>query len=105
MPDKDDNEESVAGKPVQRLCSEIQLFDLCERERCDYKQGRFCTNEDLLVRFERISEKDDMRPRSVDSHQSEGLEDGDDLDEDVYGEGDDLDDRDDDDLDGGWEDD
>ncbi|QEM70172.1 hypothetical protein FO488_08900 [Geobacter sp. FeAm09] len=98
-------EESVTGKPVQRLCSEIQLFDLCERERCDYKQDRFCTNEDLLVRFERISEKDDTRPAAVGSYRPEGQEDGDDLDEDVYGEDDALDDRDDDDLDGGWEDD
>lgn len=104
MPGKDDIEENAVGKPVQRLCSEIQLFDLCERERCNYKQGRFCTNGELLMRFERISEKDDTRPLAVDSYRSEGQADGDDLDEDVYGEDNALDDRDDDDLDD-WEDD
>lgn len=40
----------------QRLCSEIQLFDLCELESCRYKDGRFCTDTALLARFEAISD-------------------------------------------------
>jgi hypothetical protein len=43
----------------QRLCSEIQLFDLCSREVCEYKDGRFCTNGDILARFEAISDDED----------------------------------------------
>lgn len=43
----------------QRLCSEIQLFDLCDRDDCQFKKGRFCTNEDILARFEAISDDED----------------------------------------------
>ena len=46
---------------VPRLCGEIQLFDLCDLNVCTYKAERFCTNADLLARFERISE-DEQRP-------------------------------------------
>lgn len=42
-----------------RLCSEIQLFDLCELERCAFKDGRYCTHADLLARFEALAEPDD----------------------------------------------
>ena len=56
---KETNDES--SEMVQRLCSEIQLFDLCDLDSCSYKAGRFCTNQDLLARFERISD-DDRRP-------------------------------------------
>ena len=31
-------------KPVKRLCSEIQLFDLCDLEYCKHKVERFCEN-------------------------------------------------------------
>lgn len=99
MPDKDDFEEHEPDKPVQRLCSEIQLFDLCDLERCSHKEGRYCTNEELLTRFDRISEKDDTRPVS-DSYLTEGTEDGDGADDDAYGDG--PDDLDDDDR-GDWE--
>jgi len=44
---------------VQRLCSEIQLFDLCDQKRCNYKDGRFCTKSELLVRFEHIADEDE----------------------------------------------
>jgi hypothetical protein len=98
--DKDDIEEQETDKPVQRLCSEIQLFDLCDLERCSHKEGRYCTNGELLTRFERISEKDDTRPVS-DSYPSEGPEDGEEADDDVFGDG--LGDLDDDDR-GDWED-
>jgi hypothetical protein len=96
VPDKDDIEEQEQDKPEQRLCSEIQLFDLCDREQCSHKEGRFCTNGELLTRFERISEKDDTR-----SYLLEGSEDGDEADDDAYGDG--LDEQDDDDQ-GDWED-
>ncbi len=42
----------------QRLCSEIQLFDLCDLNSCKQKEGRFCTNPDLLDRFEKIAENE-----------------------------------------------
>ena len=43
----------------KRLCSEIQLFDLCSRDVCEYKKERYCTNVDILDRFEAISEDED----------------------------------------------
>jgi hypothetical protein len=96
VPDKDDIEEQEPAKPEQRLCSEIQLFDLCDLEQCSHKQGRYCTNGELLTRFERISEKDDTS-----SYLFEGSEDGEEADDDAFGDG--LDDLDDDDQ-GDWED-
>jgi hypothetical protein len=44
------------SKTVRRLCNEIQLFDLCEREKCRHKEGLFCTDEELLNRFEAIAD-------------------------------------------------
>lgn len=49
---------SEAENP-KRLCSEIQLFDLCERDECEFKKGRYCTNRDILARFEAISDDED----------------------------------------------
>jgi hypothetical protein len=46
--------------PPQRLCSEIQLFDLCELDSCNHKNGRYCTDPALLGRFEKITE-DELR--------------------------------------------
>lgn len=46
----------------QRLCNEIQLFDLCELDRCDFKDGRFCTDPRLLAKFEAIADVEDERP-------------------------------------------
>lgn len=43
----------------KRLCSEIQLFDLCDRVDCEFKKGRYCTNCDILARFEAISDDED----------------------------------------------
>jgi len=45
--------------PVQRLCNEIQLFDLCELEKCGHKKGLYCTSDELLNRFEAIAEEDE----------------------------------------------
>ena len=50
---------SDEGKP-QRLCSEIQLFDLCSDETCAKKNGRYCTDEVLLNKFEAISLEEDF---------------------------------------------
>lgn len=44
---------------AQRLCSEIQLFDLCDLDYCSHKEGRFCTNPKALEKFEAIKEEDD----------------------------------------------
>jgi hypothetical protein len=49
-------------KPVQRLCNEIQLFDLCELEKCGHKQGLYCSSHELLNRFEAIAEEDERPP-------------------------------------------
>ena len=46
-------------QPVKRLCSEIQLFDLCELDQCRHKDGRFCTESRTLERFEAIKEEDE----------------------------------------------
>ncbi|BCS53810.1 hypothetical protein [Geobacter sp. SVR] len=55
------NEMETPVSQAQRLCSEIQLFDLCELERCGHKNGRFCTDTNLLAKFERISEEETYR--------------------------------------------
>lgn len=71
------DEEEIAPeplKPVERLCSEIQLFDLCDLEKCSFKNGKFCTNADLLEKFEQISEEDETRvrvPRDLESDDEE----------------------------------
>lgn len=54
--------ETVAelSPAAQRLCSEIQLFDLCDLDSCRFKLGRFCTNEELVAKFEAIKEEDDQ---------------------------------------------
>jgi hypothetical protein len=44
----------------QRLCSEIQLFDLCELEQCNFKEGRFCTDPELLAKFEAEDEPEEQ---------------------------------------------
>ena len=49
-------------KSTQRLCSEIQLFDLCELDACGHKDGRFCTRGEILERFEAIKEEDERAP-------------------------------------------
>lgn len=64
----------TAQKPEilpQRLCSEIQLFDLCDLGACTYRNNRFCTNSDMLVGFEKIADVD----RRSELYIAEGLED------------------------------
>ncbi|MDD2851291.1 MAG: hypothetical protein PHY09_05230 [Desulfuromonadaceae bacterium] len=67
----------IFEKP-QRLCSEIQLFDLCELEICRHKNGRFCSEPALLERFERIAEKEQKVPER---YISEEIDDADGVDE------------------------
>ena len=43
----------------RRLCNEIQLFDLCELEKCHFKDDRFCTDPEMLARFEAAAEPED----------------------------------------------
>lgn len=70
------------SKPVRRLCSEIKLFDLCEQESCVHREGRFCTDPEMLDRFERIAEDD----RPVARYPEDGEDNGDGDDESGYGD-------------------
>lgn len=54
----EENTESISPA-AQRLCSEIQLFDLCDLASCRFKNSRFCTNEELVAKFESIKEEDE----------------------------------------------
>lgn len=61
----------------QRLCSEIQLFDLCDLETCRHKNGRYCTNPEALAKFEAIAEEDERAPQQYlaeDYDENEGEE-------------------------------
>lgn len=69
----DDGRET--GK-VQRLCTEIQLFELCSLGTCACKSGRFCTNSDFLARFEAIAEDIPRNPQMFMTEVMDG-EDGD----------------------------
>ena len=72
-------------KPVQRLCNEIQLFDLCDLERCGHKQGLFCTSHELLNRFEAIADADERPPAAgLISDEPDDGEESDDGFDDVY---------------------
>jgi hypothetical protein len=46
----------------RRLCNEIQLFDLCSRDVCAHKDGRYCTKGDILAKFEAIREEEERSP-------------------------------------------
>ena len=72
-----DSEKKTDGLP-QRLCSEIQLFDLCDLDSCKTKSGRFCTDPDLLGRFEKIAEDEIRAPER---YVSEETDDGDEYDD------------------------
>lgn len=84
------NPETETTAPPRRLCSEIQLFDLCELERCRFKDGRFCTDSDLLARFEAVAEPQDRPTTRFDDDDDDDPEEFDE-DDDGY---DDFDDED-----------
>lgn len=67
--------KDITSSVVQRLCSEIKLFDLCTLEQCSFKIGRFCSNKETLAHFEAISEEDG---RIAGPYMAEELEDGED---------------------------
>lgn len=94
----EDETDIPVTKPVQRLCNEIQLFDLCDLGTCNYKEGRFCTNQELIERFESIAEDD---ARQADRYQDAESDYVDEDDESDFGDGLDIDGIDDED---GWED-
>jgi len=71
--------------PPQRLCSEVQLFDLCDLDTCVCKNGRFCTDPALLDRFEKIAEEE---LRTPDRYAFEESDDAESEDSDGYGYGD-----------------
>jgi hypothetical protein len=64
-----------------RLCSEIQLFDLCELDACPHKEGRFCTHDRILDRFEAIKEEDERALHYLPDEFEEDEEGADDADE------------------------
>ncbi|GFO69341.1 hypothetical protein GMLC_29200 [Geomonas limicola] len=71
----------------QRLCSEIQLFDLCDLDTCCQKDGRYCTNPEVLERFEAIKEEDERSPQQYLGEEFDDEEEGEDedsFDEDSY---------------------
>ncbi len=76
MPEKPDTLTAAA----RRLCSEIQLFDLCDLERCDFRTDRFCSNKELTDKFESIKEEEDS-PTIYDEDELEGDGDESDFDE------------------------
>jgi hypothetical protein len=86
MPDEPAEGLSPAAK---RLCSEIQLFDLCDLDSCRFKSSRFCTNEELLSKFESIKEEDD---RNTLLYEEEESDDGSDSDSDFDDSDDSFDD-------------
>jgi len=66
-------------KNPQRLCSEIQLFDLCERDVCGHKDGRYCTKGDLIARFEAIADEEERSPEQFLAEELDEVEGADDL--------------------------
>lgn len=91
---------TATKQPARRLCSEIQLFDLCDLDACSHRQERFCTNSELLSKFEQIAEEDISSPTK--QFLAEELEESEDDDE-LLAYGDGLADNDYDDE-NGWED-
>ena len=69
--------DTLAAKmPAQRLCNEIQLFDLCDLETCSFKEGLFCADAGKLAAFERVSDAEVVRPEVFISEElEEGEED------------------------------
>lgn len=90
--------EKISDIQPQRLCSEIQLFDLCDLDSCTFKDGRFCTEAGLLSRFEKISEQEQRVPERYMSEESD--DETDDFDDDFD---DALAEENPDDIDEGWD--
>ncbi|HEU0265639.1 MAG TPA: hypothetical protein VFR01_07940 [Geobacterales bacterium] len=69
----------MSQEKPRRLCSEIQLFDLCELDVCGHKDGRYCTRGDILTRFEAIKEEDERSPEQFMADELDDVEGADDL--------------------------
>ena len=79
MPEENMDTKEQA-ESTRRLCSEIQLFDLCEKDVCGHKDGRYCTKGDILARFEAIMDEDDRRsPEQFMADELDEVEGGDDM--------------------------
>lgn len=76
--------ESKSDVLPQRLCSEIQLFDLCDLSSCNHRNGRFCTDSDLLGRFEKIAEAELRAPERFSSDDGDEEYDDDDAYDDEF---------------------
>lgn len=66
----------------QRLCSEIQLFDLCAKgakDVCSHREGRYCSKGELLAKFEAIQDDDDRSPEQYLAEELDETEGADDL--------------------------
>lgn len=75
MPVEHASDDNIVAKlPAQRLCNEIQLFDLCDLDTCSCKEGRYCANAELLTAFERISDVEDRPGVCVSEELDEGEE-------------------------------
>jgi len=68
-----DSKLNNADSP-NRLCSEIQLFDLCDLGTCYNKNGRFCTDPILLSKFEKIAEVEFRTPERFVSEENDDAE-------------------------------
>jgi hypothetical protein len=66
------------SKP-RRLCTEIQLFDICSRDVCEHKDGRYCTKGDILAKFEAITEDDERSPEQFMADELDEAEGADDM--------------------------
>ncbi len=64
------------SKP-KRLCSEIQLFDLCSKDTCKCRTGRYCTDSEMLAKFEAISEEDEKDRNQFVAEEEDDSEDSD----------------------------
>ena len=84
-----DTPQTEPAKPAQRLCSEIQLFDLCDLDRCAFKNGRFCTQKELLARFEQLPDEEELTTSLSGPDQQGGEQDTDEM---LYSEEDEFDD-------------
>jgi hypothetical protein len=71
-----DSEQKPDTLP-QRLCNEIQLFDLCDLDSCNNRSGLFCTDPVLLGRFEKIAEEEVKVPERCISEEIDEADDGD----------------------------
>lgn len=65
----------------RRLCTEIQLFDLCEgsSDACGHRDGRYCTKGDLIAKFEAIAEDDLRSPEQYLADELDDTEGADDM--------------------------